>query len=580
MSGWDRETIKEYVDELVAGQPSTRDRSVEFEALASAVVLTNHGLTDEEIEDGLVGGPRDGALDAVYVFVDGVLVREDSDYLKEKSSAGRNLSNPVIKVELIQAKESNGFSENAVILAANGAKDLLNVDRDEVILRDKYSDEVIEATGRFLSVNRQLRLAQPRVEIVFTYASIADESSVHPHVHTALRHLETEIAASVYGAKVIGVPVGVESFVRHLRKRPSYEGTLVADELTPHDRAGSPASWITLVSLKNYINFLTDADGTYRDYLFTDNVRDYNPSAPVNRDITATLNDADSPEFWWLNNGVTIVCSSVYAPGKSLSIKDVQIVNGLQTSQSIWAALKKADLSNPILSHCVLVRVIPTPDRKVRNMVIRATNSQTPVRDEGLRATSDVQMQIEEILLNSEYFYDRRRNYYRNQGKPRSRIVSIRELAQLLLAWSRARPDDARARPNDYIKSDSKHDQLFSQSLPKEVFAWILDAQLRVDAHLAALPDVDAAERNDIRFLMAAVVAQGLAPRRVKIAEQLIASGDPVKSVSDRRLAAAYKKVSQAIEAAQARDKKIRRDQLVKNRSFVDAVLGRPQRKS
>lgn len=580
MSDWDRETIRQHVDQLIASQTTARARSVEFEALSAAVVLSNHGLTDEELEDGIIGGSRDGALDAVYVFVDGALIREDSDYLKEKSTAGKKLSNPTIRVELIQAKESNGFSDNAVILAAHGASDLMNVDRDELSLRGQYSDEVIEATGRFITINRNLRLNQPVVEIVFSYASVADETGVHQNVETALRNLETDISARVYGAKVSATTVGVEAFVRHLRKRPSYAGTLVSDELTPHDRGGGPASWLTLVSLKNYISFLTDPDGSYRDYLFTDNVRDYNPSAPVNRDITATLNDATSPEFWWLNNGVTIVCSSVYAPGKSLSIEDVQIVNGLQTSQSIWAALKDSDPSNPILSHCVLVRVIPTPDRKVRNMVIRATNSQTPVKDEGLRATSDIQMEIEDILLSAGYFYDRRRNYYRNQGKPRARIVSIRELAQFLLTWNKFRPDDARARPNDYIKSDSKHDQLFSRALPKKFFGWALDAQSQVDSYLAGKAGVDAAERNDIRFLLAAVVAKGLAPRRAKVADQLVASGDPLTVVSTRRLAAAYKKINDAIEGEQAKDKKVRRDQLVKNRTFVDSVLGRPNRQS
>jgi hypothetical protein len=574
MSDWDRDTIGQHLDQLVSAQTVPRARSIEFEALSAAVVLSEHGLTDEELEGGIIGGSRDGALDAVYVFVDGALIREDSDYLKDKSTAGKNLSSPTIRVELVQAKESNGFSENAVILAARGASDLLNVDRDENALRGQYSEEVIEATGRFVTVNRALRLNQPKIEVAFSYASTADESSVHQNVQTAFRGLEKDIAARVYGAKVTGGTIGIEAFIRHLRKRPSYSGELVADELTPHERPESPASWLTLVSLKNYIAFLTDPDGSYRDYLFTDNVRDYNPSAPVNRDIVATLRDPDSPEFWWLNNGVTIVCSKVYAPGKRVTIEDIQIVNGLQTSQSIWNALKDAEDTNAILTHCVLVRVIPTPDRKVRNMVIRATNSQTPVKDEGLRATSDIQMEIEDILLESGYFYDRRRNYYRNLGMDRSRIIGIRELAQHLLTWIKFRPDDARARPNDYIKSDAKHDNLFSRTLPKSSFGWALDAQAQVDLYLAHKSGIDAAERNDLRFLLAAVIAKNLAPRRSKVADQLVASGAPASVISTRRLGAAYKKVTEAIEVEQAKDKKIRRDQLVKNRVFVDSVLG------
>ena len=56
----------------------------------------------------------------------------------------------------------------------------------------------------------------------------------------------------------------------------------------------------------------------------------------VNEDIRDTLSNTDSPDFWWLNNGVTILATDARIIGKIIQIQDIQIVNGLQTSESIF----------------------------------------------------------------------------------------------------------------------------------------------------------------------------------------------------------------------------------------------------
>ncbi|MFB2582144.1 AIPR family protein [Herbiconiux sp. P15] len=576
MSNWDRENVVREIDERVAAQVVKRDRSVEFEVLSSELVLSNTGLTAEEIEAGVVGGSRDGGLDGVHIFVNGELLGEDSDYFEDPPTVPSTLRNPSIVVDLVQAKESAGFSETAVILAAESASKLLDPDRDTDSLRGTFSDEVLEVTGRFVRVLDVLRTRHPTVDIRFTYCSTGDSSNLHPNVVQALRDFETKICAQVYGATSSATALGASNFVAFLRRRPTYDGLqLVVEELMPHERDGGDPSWITLVTLGNYIKFLTDENGGYRDYLFTENVRAYDRNTPVNSEIEKTLRDEHSPEFWWLNNGVTIIGAKVTAPGKRLAIDDVQIVNGLQTSETIWQVLHSAKPTNPLLAHRVLVRVIPTTDKKVRNKIIRATNAQTPVRAEGLRATDDVQLQIEEFLLDDGYYYDRRRNYYKNMGKPRARIVGIRQLAQDLLTWTKFRPDDARARPNDYLTSNARHDFLFSPLLPREIFSWVIDAQTTVENYLARRTELDAAARNDLGFLVASVASESVVDRARDVAQKLVDSGPASSTLSDARVGAAYRKVLKAIDAAQQADPKARRDQLVKNATFVESVLKR-----
>ena len=113
---------------------------------------------------------------------------------------------------------------------------------------------------------------------------------------------------------------------------------------------------------------------------------------------------------------------------------DVQIVNGLQTSHTIHATLSKQPADHPARDRAILVRILVTDDATTRDQVIRATNRQTNVPVAQLRATDDVQRSIEAYFIGHGWYYDRRKNYYRNLGKNPERIIGIPLLAQAVMA--------------------------------------------------------------------------------------------------------------------------------------------------
>ena len=61
--------------------------------------------------------------------------------------------------------------------------------------------------------------------------------------------------------------------------------------------------------------------------------------------------------------------------------------------------------------------MVPTEDES-RDRIIKATNSQTVVPPSSLRATQRIHRDIEEYLQQKGLFYDRRKNHYKNEGKP------------------------------------------------------------------------------------------------------------------------------------------------------------------
>jgi hypothetical protein len=138
-----------------------------------------------------------------------------------------------------------------------------------------------------------------------------------------------------------------------------------------------------------------DEHGQLRKYIFDWNVRDYEGAVEVNKEIAETLAAAKAPEFWWLNNGTTVICSRASTQGKTFSLDDVQVVNGLQTSVTIHEHLGGATDDDPARSRSLLVRVIVTEDHDTRDRVIRATNRQTYVPVASLRATDQIQRDLD-----------------------------------------------------------------------------------------------------------------------------------------------------------------------------------------
>ena len=186
--------------------------------------------------------------------------------------------------------------------------------------------------------------------------------------------------------------------------------------------------YLGVANLNAYYSFITDDEGILRENIFENNIRHYQGDVDVNQMIQHTLTDDYERDFWWLNNGITIIASTARPFGKYLTLEDVQIVNGLQTSFTIgkyYRPVEKDDRS-------ILVKVIITQDKFSIDQIISATNRQNPVSAAILRATDDKQRTIELYFLTKGYYYDRRKNFYKNQGKPASRIFSIQFAAQAM----------------------------------------------------------------------------------------------------------------------------------------------------
>ncbi len=190
----------------------------------------------------------------------------------------------------------------------------------------------------------------------------------------------------------------------------------------------------------------------------------------VNQGIAETLNDTDDrPNFYFYNNGITIVCTKFAHSGASqtrdftVQIDGLQIINGGQTCKTIQDTLSKmGTLPQDIGKASVMVRIYELPDNAenmVRNITY-ATNSQNPVDLRDLRSNDSKQRSLEAAISQLGFTYHRHRS---DDSLRRRTSVSSAKAAEAILAVWRMKPFSAKYHGRDHF--DKLYDRIFTDGL-------------------------------------------------------------------------------------------------------------------
>ncbi|KWN68480.1 AIPR family protein [Burkholderia stagnalis] len=494
MNANDKIILGQILDQQRSERAPTSSKSEFFELFVAEQALKDHDLAYDELEAGLLGSGGDGGIDAMYILVNGEMAQEDIDLAMLKK-------NVLIEVVIIQAKLSEGFKESAIEKLTAASEDIFDLGKDLKSFESVYNQGLRSAAEIFRTVYKGLAAKFPTLRFRFVYATTGSE--VHPNVNRKAELMGGKVQSFFSNAEYRFEFLGASELLSLARRQPPVSHELALAE-TPISSAGD-VGYICLVKLRDYDKFIRDGDGQLRRNLFESNVRDYQGSTAVNEEIGQSLRVTGGEDFWWLNNGITIVAGKATQSGKALTLEDPQIVNGLQTSTEIFRYFSEVNTDKD--ERNVLVRVIVPRKAESRDRVIKATNSQTSIPPASLRATDKIHRDIEEYLRSFGLYYDRRKNNHKNEGRPLEKIVGIPLMAQAIMAVMLQRPDDARARPSSLLKKDSDYELVFSTKLPIEIYRVSASIVKKVDAFLRSGTDLGARERNNLRFYVAMHVA-------------------------------------------------------------------------
>ncbi len=467
-------------------------------------------LTDNDILDGLIGRSKDGGVDCFYFLLNGLPVEENTEIGAHQEQS--------VHIVIIQTKETSGFSANSIDKFNTFSEDLFDLGKKS----DKYGREYHEGLKDKMRIFKEkfAELSLPKTTVDYYYVTKLD-AMVDQGSNTAGQKVIDTAKHQMRAAKVNDFHfINAAHLYTQVTSRPPKMKTLTFTE-----KIDAPEGYIGLVTLSEFNSFLKNKFGERNDLMFDDNVRGFQRETAVNESIQRTLSDATSPEFWLLNNGVTILSSKVQPkPGKSIEITDPQIVNGLQTSRQIFS-YHASQGAPPNDQRRILVRVITNDNEDVRDKVIRATNNQNPMPAEALFTTFRIHKQIEQVFLNYSLYYERRKGFYRDQDMPIAQIVMPKELIPAVIAIMTDNPHDARSHPTRYIAEEDKRWSIFghddyddsnitsdpkvANNPPFDIGVYLSCVLLvrRVNKFLNKKKKLDPASRRNTRFYLAKYAA-------------------------------------------------------------------------
>jgi hypothetical protein len=477
-----------------------------FEFFSASQILKNQGLSDDEVDNGIVGKGLDGGCDSIYLFLNNLLITPDViDHISAPKDS-------ILEMIIIQSKKTTSFGEAAVMKWKTISGNLLDLSKTITDFMERYNADVLEAFTTFRDTYTRLITSRVKLKFRFYYATLASE--LHPNVIQQAEELKDTIKGLFPNAVVEVTFVDSDAlFDMYNAVIENRVNLRFADiPISPNQK-----NYVALVDLKSYFNFIVNDEGDVRKSFFDSNVRDYQGKNNVNNSISETLHRIDNNDFWWLNNGVTVLASeATLVNNRELQIVNPEIVNGLQTSMEIYNYFSQNREALESEKRSVLLRIIVPDNEESRDQIIFATNNQTNIPKATLRVTDPIHLQIEMYFKSRGLFYDRRKNYYKNQGRKPAEIVGVSFLAQCLITIFLKKPDYARARPSTLLNDEKTYNELYEKNNDLEVFYRVAVLGKKIQKNVRSVSDYSQAEKSDILYyVLYAVIADVLNKKNI-----------------------------------------------------------------
>lgn len=188
----------------------------------------------------------------------------------------------------------------------------------------------------------------------------------------------------------------------------------------------------------------------------------------VNEGIRTTLKSQQPSNFYFFNNGLTLVCNdfsynALQNSDYQVRVENLQIVNGGQTCMTILKTSEAMAAEGKTLpaDASVLVRLykLPKDNDDIVLQITHATNSQNPVDLKDLRANDEIQRQLEASIQELGFNYRRKRV----DGATKPNDITAGAAAEALLAVWRHAPHQAKFLTREHFG------KLYSLVFPQDV---------------------------------------------------------------------------------------------------------------
>lgn len=394
-------------------------QSKDFEKFVNFSVLSREYNKTIDISVVTVGEGDDTGIDGLAIILNGQLIQstDEIDFLLDKNNF---LEATYI---FVQSKISHHFESSQMNSFAFGVKDFFS--EKPKLRRNKDIQDFADISDYLFSKAPYFR-ENPTCKLFYVTNGTWNEDD--KNLNAVIESAKADLEAMNLFSKIDFFAYGAKEIARIYRqtKNPIQVNIKFSNKVLLPELPKITEAYFGTLPLNEFKKLLMDDNNNLRN-VFYDNVRDFQGLRnPVNKNIAQTLDGDDPYLFAVLNNGITIVASSLKSSGNRLVITDYQVVNGCQTSNVLLNYLQKEEIQDLNIP----VKLIVTTNDDVKNRITVATNSQTAIKREQLQAMTDFQKNLEEYYKTSQdegrLYYERRSGQYQTDNSVvKARIITI-----------------------------------------------------------------------------------------------------------------------------------------------------------
>lgn len=398
-----------------------------------AFLIFGHSLfTDKSIHSFDPNDNVDGGMDKQ---IDAITIQDEGDEAI---------------IYITQIKNEDTFSSNRIIHIGNGLKWIFSKPKADVdtLINIKFKDRINDYRtiwGSYGTSNIHIKVA---------YITKALTSAISDECKQEIKSIKDTYSDGTF-ASFSFETIGADELLDIISSQEKKNKKIDADIKIVYDTNKPSLIEYTSKGLKGVICsasaseiasvVLNDKNG----YVFDLNIRRYlGKLGGVNKDILSTCTEKDiSNLFWFLNNGVTIVCDKI-DPVKDpdnplIKIKNLQIVNGCQTATSLALAFGDGTLQPDTK---LLLRIYETNNLDLVDKIVLTTNNQNKISGRNLRANDKFQIDLEAGFKLYNYSFERKPRQFDSSAIPKDLIVPNEDVAVSYLGIVLCKSSDARSR--------------------------------------------------------------------------------------------------------------------------------------
>ena len=224
---------------------------------------------------------------------------------------------------------------------------------------------------------------------------------------------------------------------------------------------------------------------TGRNILFGSNLRENLNTKKSERYRGMEKTISQKPEnFWYYNNGITIIADSFKEEGNEIHLKKFSIVNGAQTTSSLGIYLKEAmkdkdeNRIDALKKVFVLARVLRASTKEMRQDIAIFNNTQNPITSRDMVANREEQRYLHSWLLAEDprIYVEIRRGAKLPQDFNKKfihrRTITNEVLAQIAYAAFKIEPYSAKDKKKSLFNNDFTQKDVVINSNYESIFKW------------------------------------------------------------------------------------------------------------